>query len=244
MAAELGLTRPRCRGSGERSGCSRTAETFKLSTDPLFVEKVRDIVGLYLDPPERASCSASTRRARSRRSIAPRRSCRCCRAPRARTHDYKRARHDQPVRRARRRDRQGDRRAARSATARSSSRSSCASIDREVPDDLEVHLILDNYATHKTPAIQSWLAAPPALRLALHPDLGVVAEPRRALVRRAHRRKPRRGTHRTVAALNTDIRAWITTWNENPRPYVWVKTADQILDNLTQYLNRINDSRH
>jgi hypothetical protein len=57
-------------------------------------------------------------------------------------------------------------------------------------------------------------------------------------------RKLRRGTHRTVAALNTDIRAWITTWNQDPKPYVWVKTADQILNNLTQYLNRINDSRH
>jgi hypothetical protein len=57
-------------------------------------------------------------------------------------------------------------------------------------------------------------------------------------------RQPRRETHRTVRELNTDIRAWIDTWTEDPRPYVWVKTADPILDNLTQYLNRSNDSRH
>src|SRR4029079_9737840 len=109
---------------------------------------------------------------------------------------------------------------------------------------LQVHLILDNYATHKTPAIQKWLT--------LHPRFVLHFTPTSAswlnLVERwfsdLTTRKLRRGTHRSVRELNTDIRTWIANWNEDPKPYVWVKNTDQILDNLTQNLNRINDSRH
>ena len=88
----------------------------------------------------------------------------------------------------------------------STDRSSLQTIDREVPGELAVHLVLDNASTHKTPAIQKWLAA--------HP--------------------------RFVPS----IRAWIQTWNDDPKPFVWTKTADQILESIARYCNRINDSRH
>jgi transposase len=57
-------------------------------------------------------------------------------------------------------------------------------------------------------------------------------------------KKLRRGAHRSVRALNTDIRAWIQTWNNDPKPFVWTKTADQILESISRYCNRINESRH
>jgi hypothetical protein len=85
-------------------------------------------------------------------------------------------------------------------------------------------------------------ARPPALRLPLHAHQLVVAKPRRALVRRADHEELRRGTHRSIRQVNTDIRAWIDTWNEDPRPFVWTKTADQILDSIARYCDRINAS--
>jgi hypothetical protein len=85
---------------------------------------------------------------------------------------------------------------------------------------------------------------PPAVRLALHPDVELVAEPRRALVRRTDDQKLRRGAHRSVRQLNTDIRAWIETWNHDPKPFVWTKTTDQILESIARYCTRINESRH
>ena len=117
-------------------------------------------------------------------------------------------------------------------------------IDREVPAELDVHLVLDNYATHKTAAIRRWLAA--------HPRFVVHFTPTGAswlnLVERwfgeLTERKLRRGAHRPVRELNKDIRAWIETWNENPKPYVWTKTAEQILETLAAYCERITDSRH
>jgi hypothetical protein len=71
-----------------------------------------------------------------------------------------------------------------------------------------------------------------------------VAEPRRALVLRADDQKLRSGTHRSVRQLNADIRAWIDTWNDDPKPFVWTKTADQILESIATYCHRINESGH
>jgi hypothetical protein len=71
-----------------------------------------------------------------------------------------------------------------------------------------------------------------------------VAESRGALVLRAHDQKLRRATHHSVSQLNADIRVWIETWNNEPKPFLWTKTADQILDSITRYCRRINDSRH
>src|SRR3954447_24587751 len=219
-------------------------EQFKLSKDPMFVEKVRDIVGVYLDPPERAVvlCVDENSQIQALDRTAPILPL-LAGVPERRTHDYKRAGTStlfaaldiatgHVIRSLHQRHRAVE------------FKKFLARLDREVPDELEVHLILDNYATHKTPAIQNWLARHPRFVLHFTPTSASWLNLVERWFAELTQRKLRRGTHRTVNELNTDIRSWITTWNENPRPYIWVKTADQILDNLTQYLNRINDSRH
>jgi transposase len=219
-------------------------EQFKLSKDPLFIEKVRDIVGVYLDPPERAVvlCVDEKSQIQALDRSAPILPL-LAGVPERRTHDYKRAGTSTLFA------------ALDLATGHVIGslhqrhravefKKFLQTLDREVPDELEVHLILDNYATHKTPAIQKWLTRNPRFVLHFTPTSASWLNLVERWFAELTERKLRRGTHRTVAELNTDIRAWIATWNENPNPYVWVKTADQILDNLAQYLKRINDSGH
>ncbi len=117
-------------------------------------------------------------------------------------------------------------------------------LDREVPHNLDVHLILDNASTHKTPAIQKWLAAHPRFVLHFTPTSSSWLNLVERWFAELTNKKLKRGTHRSVQALNHDIRQWIETWNDNPRPYVWTKTANQILESIARYCGRINDSRH
>ena len=173
------------RGSGGRLGCSpHRAETWKLSKDPLFVDKVRDVVGLYLDPPERAVvlCVDEKSQIQALDRTAPILPM-LPGTPQRATHDYKRSGTSTLY-------------AALDLTTgkvigRLHSRHRAIefkkflqTLDREVPADLDVHVILDNASTHKTPVIKRWLQAHPRLRVALHPDQQLVAEPGRALVRR------------------------------------------------------------
>ena len=219
-------------------------ETFKISTDPLFVEKVRDVVGLYLDPPERAlvlcvdekSQIQALDRSQPLLPILPG-------TPARMSHDYKRNGTTSLF-------------AALDVTsgkligglhARHRAlefKKFLDHLEREVPAELEVHLILDNYATHKTATIKRWLVRHPRFVLHFVPKgaswLNLVerwfAEITTKLLRR--------GVHRSVADLETDIRSWLDHWNENPRPYVWVKTADEILTNLARYCERISEAGH
>lgn len=119
-----------------------------------------------------------------------------------------------------------------------------AKLDREVPADLHVHLICDNYGTHKTEAIKKWLLA----HLRFHLHFTPTGSSWLNLVERwfaeLTTKKLRRGVHRSVQALERDIRAWIAGWNDDPRPYVWTKTADEILQALASYCRRIKDSGH
>ena len=103
-------------------------------------------------------------------------------------------------------------------------------LDSTVPAGLEVHLILDNASTHKTPAIQRWLAGHPRFVLHFTPTSSSWLNLVERWFAELSNKKLKRGTHRSVRELNTDIRNWIKTWNDNPRPYVWTKTADQILE--------------
>jgi transposase len=119
-----------------------------------------------------------------------------------------------------------------------------AALDSAVPSELEVHMILDNASTHKTPAIQKWLLAHPRFVLHFTPTSSSWLNLVERWFAELTNKKLKRGTHRSVRELNTDIRSWIETWNEHPRPYVWTKTADQILDSISRYCGRINDSRH
>ena len=113
-------------------------------------------------------------------------------------------------------------------------------IDDEVPDHLAVHLVLDNYATHKTPDIERWLLRHPRFHLHVTPTSGSWLNMVERWFGELTTKKIKRGTHMSVAALERDIREWIKHWNENPRPYVWVKSADQILASLARYCERVS----
>ncbi len=119
-----------------------------------------------------------------------------------------------------------------------------AQIDAAVPTELDVRLILDNYTTHKTKAVQRWLLAHPRFHLHFTPTGSSWLNLVERWFAELTNKKLKRSAHKSVRELNTDIRAWIAHWNEHPRPYVWTKTADQILDSLTRYCQRITDSRH
>ncbi|MFI6063334.1 IS630 family transposase [Streptomyces sp. NPDC051286] len=119
-----------------------------------------------------------------------------------------------------------------------------AKLDKEVPGHLDVHLIRDNYATHKTPAIQKWLLAHPRFHMHFTPTSSSWFNQVERWFALLTDKQIRRGVHRNVQALEKDIRAWIADWNDNPRPLVWTKTADEIFERLSGYLNRIKDSRH
>jgi transposase len=219
-------------------------EHWKLSKDPLFVEKVRDIVGLYLDPPERALvlCVDEKSQIQALDRSAPILPLLPGTPARA-THDYKRngtsslfAALDT-----------GSGKVIRSLHARHRAiefKTFLQRIDHEVPAGLDLHLILDNYATHKTPAIKRWLAAHPRFHLHFTPTGASWLNLVERWFAELTSRKLRRAAHRSVRELNADIEHWIEHWNQNPQPYVWTKTADQILDTLAAYCQRITDSRH
>ncbi|HSH23610.1 MAG TPA: transposase, partial [Acidimicrobiales bacterium] len=106
------------------------------------------------------------------------------------------------------------------------------------------HLILDNYATHKTPEIRRWLLRHPRFHLHFIPTSSSWLNMVERWFAELTNKKIRRGAHRSVQALERDIRDWIEKWNDNPRPYVWVKTADEILKSIAHYRARISDSGH
>lgn len=107
-----------------------------------------------------------------------------------------------------------------------------------------MHLVLDNASTHKTPSVKRWLTAHPRFVVHFTPTSSSWLNLVERWFSELTTTKLRRGTHTSVRQLNTDIRAWIDTWNDNPRPYVWTKTADQILASIGNYCTRISDSEH
>jgi len=246
------------RAMAERCGLSQTTvsriwrafglqphrtETFKVSPDPLFVEKVRDIVGLYLDPPERALVLCVDEKSQIQaldrtQPLLPMRPGQ----PERRTHDY--VRHGTTslfaalevvsgkiIGQCLRRHRAVE------------FRRFLDTIEAAVPADLAVHLILDNYATHKTPAIRRWLAKRPRYHLHFTP-IGAswinLVERWFALLTQ---KQLRRGVHRSTRALETAILEYITLSNTHPNPFVWTKSADEILASVQRLCRRISDSR-
>jgi transposase len=245
MAAAVGLNQTAISRIWRAFGLQpHRVEHWKLSKDPLFVEKVRDIVGLYLDPPERAVvlCVDEKSQIQALDRSAPVLPM-LPGVPARATHDYKRAGTTSLF-------------AALDAASGKVIGSLHArhraiefkrflqTIDARVPAELEVHLILDNYATHKTPAIKKWLAAHPRFVLHFTPTGASWLNLVERWFAELTRRMIRRGVHRSVRELNADIRAWLESWNEHPRPFAWTKSADQILDAIHAYTTRINDSRH
>ncbi|WP_369794618.1 IS630 family transposase [Kutzneria sp. 744] len=117
-------------------------------------------------------------------------------------------------------------------------------LDKQVPADLDVHLICDNYTTHKHPTINKWLAAHPRFHMHFTPTYSSWLNQVERWFGLLTDKRLRRAAHKSLRALENDIRDWITTWNADPRPFVWTKDADEILDRLASYLDRIPGAGH
>jgi transposase len=220
------------------------AESFKLSPDPLFIEKVRDIVGLYLDPPDAAMVlcvdEKSQIQALDRTSpvlpLLPG-------TPQRRTHDYRRhgttnlyAALDV---------------ASGKVITNLTPRHRAAEfqrflnlINREVPEGFDVHVVVDNSSTHKTPSVQRWLVRHPRFTLHFTPTYSSWLNLIERWFAELTEKWLRRGTHRSTKELEKAIQNWAETWNIDPRPFVWHKTADEILESVASYCQRISDSGH
>ncbi len=245
MAAETGLTQSAVHRIWKAFGLQpHRQETFKLSRDPQFVAKVRDVVGLYLNPPERAVVLCVDEKSQIQaldrtQPILPMQPG----LPERATHDYKRhgtsslyaaldVSTGQVIGRLHGRHRAIE------------FKQFLQTLDREVPAELDVHVILDNSSTHKTPAIRKWLTAHPRFVLHFTPTSSSWLNLVERWFAELTNKKLRRGAHRSVGQLNGDIRAWIDTWNDDPKPFVWTKTADQILESIARYCTRITESGH
>jgi len=219
-------------------------ETWKLSKDPQFIEKVHDVCGLYLNPPERAVvlCVDEKSQIQALDRTAPTLPM-LPGTPERATHDY-------------------ERNGTSSLYAALNIQSGkvigslhqrhraieflkfLKTIDQNVPAHLGVHLVLDNASSHKTPAVRRWLAQHPRFVLHFTPTSSSWINLVERWFSELTTKLLRRGAHRSARQLNAEIRRWIDTWNENPEPFVWTKTADQILDSIKRYCERINQARH
>jgi transposase len=219
-------------------------ETFKLSTDPLFIEKVRDIVGLYLHPPDKALvlCVDEKTQIQALDRSQPLLPLQPGQAER-RSHDYRRhgttslfaaldAKTGAVIGQTHRRHRAIE------------FRQFLETIEANVPGNLAVHLILDNYGTHKTALIRRWLLKRPRFHVHFTPTSASWLN----LVERwfglLSQKQIKRGIHRSTRALETAIRQYIDFTNANPKPFIWTKTADEILASVARFCQRISDSGH
>jgi transposase len=245
MAAEVGLSQTSVSKIWRAFGLKPHAtEDFKLSPDPQFIDKVRDVVGLYLNPPEAAVvlCVDEKTQVQALDRTAPILPL-LPGVPERRTHDYKRngttnlfaalnVASGQVI---------------TSMTARHRAeefRRFLNLIDKQVPAGLDVHVVLDNVSTHKTPAIQRWLVAHPRFTFHFTPTYSSWMNLVERWFAELTNKWLRRGTHRSVRELVASIRTWVTNWNDDPKPFVWHKPADEILDSLATYIQRIPDSGH
>ncbi|HYV65412.1 MAG TPA: IS630 family transposase [Myxococcales bacterium] len=244
MAARCGLSQSTVTRIWRAFGLQpHRTETFKLSPDPLFVEKVRDIVGLYLDPPDRALVLCVDEKSQIQaldrtQPLLPMRPGQ----PERRTHDY--TRHGTTSLFAALEVKTGKIIGQCHQRHRAIEfRKFLDTVEAAVPAALDIHLILDNYATHKTPGIRRWLAKRPRFHLHFTP-IGAswinLVERWFALLTQ---KQLRRGAHRSTRALEAAIRDYISISNEHPKPFVWTKTADEILASVERFCRRISDSR-
>jgi transposase len=247
------------RAMAKRSGLSQTmigriwrafalqphrVEGFKLSKDPLFIEKVRDIVGLYLNPPDKALvlCVDEKAQIQALDRSQPLLPMRPGQAER-RTSDYVRhgtinlfaaldAKAGTVIGEFHRRHRAVE------------FRNFLETIDAAVPAELDLHLILDNYGTHKTPAIKRWLLRHPRFHLHFTPTAGSWLNLVERWFALLTEKQLRRGVHRSTRELQAAIRAYLEHHNRHPKPFRWTKTADQILESVARFCKRISNSGH
>jgi transposase len=215
-------------------------DSFKVSPDPDLVEKIRDLVGLYMNPPvaaavfavdEKPQIQALNRTAPTLPMLPT--------TPQRATHDYERngtcdlfAALDMATGTV-----------ITDIRARHTSEDFVAFlnlINRNVPTDLDVHIILDNLSAHKAPPVQKWLLRHRRFHFHFTPTYGSWMNMVERWFSALTTKKLQRSAHRSVKELAADIKAWVTTWNEDPKPFVWHKTAEQILERLAGYCSAIN----
>jgi len=219
-------------------------ESFKLSTDPFFVDKLRDVVGLYLNPPDNALvvCVDEKSQCQALERTQPM-------LPMGLgyvegvTHDYKRhgtttlfAALD-----------------VLSGTVLSTCKprhrhqeflSFLREIDKAVPEHLDVHAIVDNYSTHKHPKVKAWLAARPRWHLHFIPTYSSWLNLVERFFALITDKAIRRGSFRSVKDLTTKIKHFVTHYNQNCKPFMWTATADSIVAKLERLCKRINGTAH
>jgi transposase len=215
-------------------------DEFKVSPDPDLIEKIRDLVGLYMSPPVAAAVFAidekpqiqALNRSAPTLPMLPT-------TPAKATHDYERngtldlfAALDIATGKV-----ITDLRKSHTAT---DFITFLNKVNREVPAELEVHVILDNLSTHKTPAVHAWLLRHKRFHFHFTPTYGSWMNLVERWFSALTTKKLQRSAHRSVKALAADIRDWVETWNEDPKPFVWHKTAEEILDRLAGYCTAIN----
>jgi transposase len=218
------------------------SEAFKLSPDPLLVPKVRDIVGLYLNPPEHAVvlCVDEKSQIQALDRTAPLLPLRPGQAER-RTHDYRRhgttslfaaldAKSGNVIGQTHRRHRSRE------------FRKFLDRIDQSVPSDREVHMVMDNYGTHKTPLIRAWLAKRPRYHVHFTPTYGSWLNLVERWFAELTTKQIRRGAHRSVGELERAIAEFLQAHNAHPKPFVWTKSADQILASIARFAQRTVDA--
>jgi transposase len=219
-------------------------ETFKLSKDPLFIEKVRDIVGLYLNPPDRALvlCVDEKSQIQALDRTQPLLPMRPGHAER-RTHDYKRhgttslfaaldVATGKVIGELHRRHRAIE------------FKKFLDTVDAAVPPELDVHLVLDNLSTHKTPAIHRWFLKRPRFHVHFTPTSSSWINLVERWFALLTEKQLRRGAHRSTKQLEDAIKRFVEIHNEAPKPFVWTKTAAEILDSITRFCLRTSDSGH
>jgi transposase len=220
------------------------ADGFKLSTDPLFMEKVVDVIGLYHNPPEKAVVLCTDEKSQIQaldrsQPVLPM----MPGMPERRTHDYVRngitslfaafnIADGTVISELHRQHRAAE------------FKKFLITIDKTVPAELDIHLICDNYGTHKTPAIKAWLAGHPRFHMHFTPTGSSWINQVERWFGFLTDQMIRRGVHKSVQSLESDIRDWIRRWNQDPKPFVWKKTAEEILDSLARYCRRISDAGH
>jgi len=245
MAARTGMSHASVRRIWQAFGLQpHRVETFKLSNDPQFIEKVRDIVGLYLNPPDKAlvlgvdekSQIQALDRTQPILPLAPG-------MPERRTHDYRRygttslfaaldVASGQVIGETHRRHRSTE------------FRTFLDRLDHDVPRALEVHLVIDNYRTHKTPLIQRWLLRHPRFHVHFTPTYSSWINQVERWFSLLTEKQLRRGTHKSTRQLEDAIRLFLATSNASAKPFVWTKSADDILASIARFCQRTSVAGH
>jgi transposase len=239
MAAQTGFSHTTIRRIWTAFGLQpHRSQTFKLSSDPLFVDKVRDIVGLYLSPPNRALVLSVDEKSQIQaldreQPVLPM----MPGIPERRTHSY--IRHGTTSLFAALDVASGF------VIGKCYKRHRAAEfldflkrIDARVPDDLDIHIIMDNYATHKTAMVKSWLVRRPRYHVHFTPTSASWINQVERWFAELTRKQLKRGVHTSTKQLENDIRAFIERHNESPKPYRWIKSADEILASIKRFCQK------